>query len=144
MAVPRSPEVSTGSVAHTANDAEIGRPSSNGLEPRVREQMESAFGADFSNICIREDSEADAIGARAFTRGTDIHFAAGRYQPGTPEGKALIGHELAHVVQKAQGRVRASFQAQGLAINDEPSLEDEADHLGARAARGERVADLGG
>ena len=39
-----------------------------------------------------------ALGARAFTVGNDISFAAGEYQPTTAAGRRLLAHELAHVV----------------------------------------------
>ena len=41
--------------------------------------------------------------AKAFTSGTDIWFGA---RPG-PEDSGLLAHELAHVVQQAQGRTNA-------------------------------------
>ena len=42
---------------------------------------------------------ARSLDAKAFTVGSDIHFAAGRYRPGTAEGDRLIAHEVAHAVQ---------------------------------------------
>jgi hypothetical protein len=40
--------------------------------------------------------------ARAVTRGQDIYFHPGEYQPNTPAGAALIAHELAHTRQARQ------------------------------------------
>lgn len=37
--------------------------------------------------------------ARAVTIGQDVYFQPGQYRPGTPEGDALIAHELAHTRQ---------------------------------------------
>jgi hypothetical protein len=37
--------------------------------------------------------------AKAVTRGQDIFFHPGQFQPGTPKGEALIAHELAHTLQ---------------------------------------------
>ncbi len=69
--------------------------------------MGRAFGFDFGNVRIYSDGEADqeatALGARAYTVGHRIGFAASAYQPGTVAGQRLIAHELAHVVQQAQG-----------------------------------------
>jgi Domain of unknown function (DUF4157) len=131
--------------AHKAAPAGESRPTpSGGLAAPVKAQMESAFGADFSNVRVHEDGEAGEVGAEAFTRGSDLHFAPGRYAPESAKGQELIGHELAHVVQQSQGRVGASFQAKGLRINDDDGLEAEADAMGAKAARGEQAADLGG
>ena len=42
-------------------------------------------------------------------------------------------HEAWHVVQQKQGRVKATTQLKGEAINDDPGLEHEADVMGARA-----------
>ncbi len=81
------------------------------------------------------------MGAQAFTQGENIHFAPGQYAPHSNTGMELIGHELAHVVQQREGRVAATAQAKGAAINADPRLEAEADDLGARAARGEVVRD---
>jgi hypothetical protein len=117
---------------------------SGGLAPSVQAQMGRAFGADFSDVRVHEDGQAQRIGAAAYTQGRDLHFAPGQYRPDTESGRELIGHELAHVVQQSQGRVAAPLQAKGAHINDDHGLEAEADALGARAARGERVADLRG
>jgi hypothetical protein len=117
---------------------------SGGLPAPVQAKMEHAFGQDFSGVRVHEGSEAASMGALAFTRGTDIHFAPGQYDPGSQRGQELIGHELAHVVQQSEGRVSATTQAKGVAVNDEPALAAEADQRGARAARGEKVRDGGG
>lgn len=106
----------------------------------VQAGMERAFGAEFSAVRIHQGPEAAAVGALAYTQGTDIHFAPGRYDPGSRSGQELLGHELTHVVQQAQGRVPATAQSKGVAINDDSALEREADELGARAARGERAS----
>jgi hypothetical protein len=43
------------------------------------------------------------------------------------------------VVQQSQGRVSATQQARGLAINADAALEHEANEVGSKAARGESV-----
>jgi Domain of unknown function (DUF4157) len=40
------------------------------------------------------------LGARAYTAGNTIGFAAGEYRPDTLDGRRLIGHELVHVAQQ--------------------------------------------
>ena len=106
-----------------------GRP----LPDSVRHKMESAFGADFSDVRIHVGPQASAIGALAFTLGSDIHFAPGLYNPESHHGQHLLGHELAHVVQQRAGRVRNPFGS-GVAVVQDPALEAEADRLGMRAA----------
>jgi hypothetical protein len=103
----------------------------------VRGKMEAAFGTDFSQVRIHEGPQAEAVGAQAYTQGTNIHFAPGQYQPGSRRGQELLGHELTHVVQQSQGRVQATVQASGVDINDDASLEREADEMGARAVWGQ-------
>lgn len=108
----------------------------------VQAKMEDAFGADFSAVRIHEGPEAASIGALAYTRGTNIHVAPGQYRPDTQRGQELLGHELAHVVQQSQGRVRPTTQAKGVDVNDDEALEREADEMGARATQG-RQASMG-
>ncbi len=119
--------------------ASAGAPSGGGqaLPDDVRVKMELAFGADFSAVRIHEGGHAASLGALAYAQGSELHFAPGQYQPHSEAGQELLGHELAHVVQQAQGRVQSTAQAKGAAINDDAGLEREADELGARAARGE-------
>src|SRR5262249_35000388 len=110
------------------------------LDPGVQRSMEGSFGADFSSVRVHEGGHVPAIGALAYTQGADLHFAPGQYDPGSSRGRELIGHELAHVVQQAEGRVTAPAQARGAAaLTADAALEAEADDLGSRAARGEQV-----
>jgi hypothetical protein len=77
------------------------------LEAGARDFMESRFGYDFSKVRVHTDESAAAsareIGARAYTVGRDVIFGEGRYAPSTNEGKRLLAHELAHVVQQGRG-----------------------------------------
>ena len=120
-----------------------GSPSSTSLPVQLRASMERSFGADFGSVQVtRDDPAVAAMGAQAFARGDDLHFAPGHYQPDSAAGTELIGHELAHVVQQRDGRVSMG-QAKGGVVAD-AGLEREADELGARAARGEIVRAGGG
>ncbi len=105
------------------------------LPSPVRSKMERALGTDLSRVRIHQGEEAESVGALAYTRGTDLHFQRGAYDPTSAPGQRLLGHELAHVVQQAQGRV-ASPAGGGAPINDDPRLEAEAEAAGARAASG--------
>lgn len=105
------------------------------LPDAVRGKMERFFGTDFSGVRVHVGSEAPAIGALAFTVGDTIVFAPGQYDPSSPRGQQILGHELAHVVQQRAGRVRNPFGS-GLAVVQDHALEAEADRLGMRAAFG--------
>lgn len=103
------------------------------LPKEVQRKMEAALGGDFSDVRIHVGSEVAAIGAIAFTWGSDIHFAPGHYNPHSIQGQQLLGHELAHVLQQRAGRVRNPF-GNGTAVVQDHALEAEADRLGMKAA----------
>lgn len=73
------------------------------LSAATRAFFEPRFGRDFSRVRVHADARAaesaDAVGAKAYTFGRDIVFAAGLYQPGMDRGQRLLAHELAHVHQ---------------------------------------------
>ncbi|HEY6036670.1 MAG TPA: DUF4157 domain-containing protein, partial [Kofleriaceae bacterium] len=105
-------------------------------EPMVggewRPYFEQRFGADFSEVRIHADAAAArisrALGANAFTVGRDVHFAADRFAPGTPAGRALLAHELGHVLQqRATGPLRVQCEA-----GAEPTTVAEVDEAIAR------------
>jgi hypothetical protein len=77
------------------------------LPGEVRSFMEQRFQQNFSDVRVHADSEAASLNqdlnARAFTRGRDLFFNSGEYQPGTNAGDRLIAHELTHVVQQSGG-----------------------------------------
>jgi hypothetical protein len=103
------------------------------LPAPVQAKMEGALGQDFSGVRVHQGSEAESIGADAYTRGEHIHFRPGLYAPESPSGQRLLGHELTHVAQQRAGRVPVPAGG-GVPINADPGLEAEADHLGAHAA----------
>lgn len=126
---------SVGNALQRAEDNGAVLQAKTGIPDEVRTNMESAFNSDFSNVRVHTNSaQAKSIGAVAYTRGNDVHFAPGKYNPGSSSGKQLLGHELAHVVQQRQGRVKPTGSVGGMPLNDSPSLEAEADRMGARAA----------
>ena len=107
-----------------------------GIPDDVKQRMEDSFNTDFSGVRVHPDSAAaPEVGALAYTQGTDIHFAPGQFKPDTSAGQQLLGHELTHVVQQAEGRVQPTTEIGGMPVNDNEGLEHEADVLGAKAAR---------
>jgi hypothetical protein len=103
------------------------------LPETVQRKMESLFGTRFDDVRIHVGPQPSAIGALAFTHGSDLYFAPGQYDPQTPRGQRLLGHELTHVVQQRTGRARNPFGS-GVAVLQDPALEAEAERMGLRAA----------
>ena len=86
------------------------------LPADLRSYFEPRFRHDLSRVRLHEDAAAGAaarsIAARAFTLGADIAFAPGEYRPGTAQGRRLLAHELAHVVQQASAPTAARLMRQ--------------------------------
>mgnify|MGYP001609351248 CR=1 FL=1 len=79
------------------------RGGGNPLPVKARSFMERAFHADFSGVRVHTDASAaemsQGIQARAFAHREDIYFNQGEYNPENTEGKRLLAHELAHILQ---------------------------------------------
>ena len=69
--------------------------------------MEPMIGRDLSHVRVHTGnlaaSSAAAVHAKAYTVGSDIVFGAGRFAPGTTNGRRLLAHELTHVAQQDGG-----------------------------------------
>ena len=98
---PVGPKAAT--VTHPAAPAGLALGPGIPLPASERHYFEDRLRADLSAVRVHPDAEAaHGLGANAFAAGHDIGFAPGRWQPSTHEGRHLLGHELAHVVE--QGR----------------------------------------
>jgi outer membrane protein OmpA-like peptidoglycan-associated protein len=86
-----------------------GRP----LDPATAHSLGGALGHDFSKVRIHDDASAaaaaDRIGARAFARGDAIAFGRGEYRPQDADGRRLLVHELAHVLQQRRPGAEAGL-----------------------------------
>ncbi|MDT8998216.1 DUF4157 domain-containing protein [Paucibacter sp. APW11] len=100
-----------------------------GLPAELRSGIESLSGVDMSGVRVhRNSNKPAALQAHAYAQGQDIHLAPGQEQH--------LPHEAWHLVQQAQGRVKPTLRMQGgVAVNDTPALEREADLMGARALK---------
>ena len=82
------------------------------LPASTRFFMENRFGTDFSHVRIHNDNNAihlnKQLNSLAFTKGNDIYFNRGRFNPESDSGKHLLAHELVHVIQ--QGRKKNNSQ----------------------------------
>ena len=74
------------------------------LPAPLRAHFEPRLGYQLGSVRLRADThsagQALSLGARAFTAGDEIGFAAGEYRPDSVAGRQLIAHELTHVAQQ--------------------------------------------
>ncbi|WP_229413333.1 eCIS core domain-containing protein [Massilia violaceinigra] len=105
----------------------VQRKSDGGLPEQLQSGIERLSGQPMDDVRVHYNSNRPAqLHALAYAQGNDIHLAAGQ--------ERHLPHEAWHVVQQKQGRVRPSFQLMGESVNDDVSLEREADVMGAMAA----------
>lgn len=113
------------------------------LDSGTRAFMESRFGHSFGRVRVHADARAaesaQAVNAAAYTVGRDVVFGAGRYAPGTSDGRRLLAHELAHTIQQGGGEPPP---AGGLQVADARGpAEREAEQTAAEAGA-ERASPL--
>jgi hypothetical protein len=117
------------------------------MAPEVRSKMEGAFGADFGGVRIHSGGQADglsrSLNAEAFTTGSDVFFAAGKYNPTSTSGQTVLAHELAHTVQQGAAVRRfvspkdfAARTDEGMFTTKGPAQKEIEKQLAAYAALG--------
>ncbi|MEL6556567.1 MAG: DUF4157 domain-containing protein [Bacteroidota bacterium] len=111
---------------HTAANSPGGERA-NGLPIQLKSGIENLSGYSMDDVKVHYNSNRPAqLNALAYAQGTDIHLGPGQ--------EKHLPHEAWHVVQQKQGRVKPSFQfKRGIHINDDLSLEREADVMGDKA-----------
>ena len=98
-----------------------------GLPDNLKTGMENLSGISLDDVQVHRNSDKPAqLQAHAYAQGTDIHLGPGQ--------EKHLPHELGHVVQQKQGRVKPTFQMKGkVNVNDDAVLEKEADAMGEKA-----------
>jgi hypothetical protein len=106
-----------------------------GMPDNLKSGIENLSGMDMSDVKVHYNSSQPAqLNALAYAQGSDIHIGPGQEQH--------LAHEAWHVVQQRQGRVKPTMQMkQGVAVNDDPGLEHEADVMGAKALQMRKITD---
>jgi hypothetical protein len=140
--VQRQTETPSTTAPSESNGHDVIPPGSGeALDEGTRDFMESRFGMDFRDVRVHTDSEAtasaDALNANAYTSGRDIYFAAGKYAPKTSEGRHLLAHEAAHVVQQ-----RSGVQLEGGIDSPGDQYERQADRVADAVVRGDPAGPL--
>ena len=78
------------------------------LDAASRSRLQGAMPVDLGAVRLHRDAAAqrssEALGAHAWTLGTDVFLAAGAPPLHSPAGRSLLAHELAHVVQQSHAQ----------------------------------------
>jgi hypothetical protein len=100
---------------------------SNGLPHLLKRGLESLSGFDLSDVQVHNNSDSpEKLNSLAYTQGENIYLGHGQ--------EKHLPHEGWHVVQQKQGRVKPTgMELNNVAINDDPTLESEADQTAALA-----------
>lgn len=98
--------------------------------------MGQSLGDVRVHIGAESQDAAQAIRARAYTDGKDIHFAPGQYRPDTAAGRRLVAHEVAHTLQNAE---RAALGLSSSLSAPGDSSEREADRFADAFVTGRAV-----
>ena len=108
-----------------------------GLPDNLKTGMENLSGMSLDDVKVYRNSDKPAqLQAHAYAQGTDIHLGPGQ--------EKHLPHELGHVVQQKQGRVKPTIQMKGkIDVNDDAGLEKEADIMGAKALKNTTVKENG-
>lgn len=111
-----------------------GRP----LDAATRGFFESRFGYDFRGVRVHADAgaarSARAMNAYAYTVGRDVVLGAGAQTPGADSGRALLAHELAHVVQQDAAGPAFRVQRQTYDPSRRPFSENCTPYIGMGGA----------
>ena len=107
------------------------------LDVKTRAFMEPRFRHDFSQVRLHTDGKAAesarAVNAQAYTVGRDIVFGNSHVASDTRQGRELIAHELAHVVQQSRHAVPGTPQSYG---DEHEPTETEANRIADRIIGG--------
>ncbi|WP_216595326.1 eCIS core domain-containing protein [Chromobacterium subtsugae] len=100
-----------------------------GLPERLKAGVEYLSGYAMDDVRVHYNSgRPTQLKASAFAQGMEIHIAPGQ--------ESLLPHEVWHVVQNLQKRVHVrGVERSGEQVNDDKSLEMEADEMGERSLR---------
>lgn len=110
------------------------------LDGDVRGRIEPHLGTDLGGVRVHTDANASAatqaIGARAFTHGSDIYVSDRE----SPSDLGLMAHETTHVVQ--QGAAAPAVQRKVQVGSEDHPAEREADAVAQRVVSGAAPAPI--
>lgn len=123
---PKQKPVSKDSVQKKEAEKTSTSTNRTGIPDTLKSQFEDLSKLSFNDVRVHYNSGKPAqLQALAYTKGNQVYIAPGE--------EKHLGHELGHVVQQKQGKVKPNLQFGEVNINDDRRLENEATALGKRA-----------
>ncbi len=94
-----------------------------GIPSPLKSHFELSSGLSFDDVRVYYRSAKPAqFQALAYTQGNQIYLG--------PNQEQHLPHELGHIIQQKMGRVKPTTSRNGIPLNDDPKLEQEADRMG--------------
>lgn len=119
-AKPEQKQASKSTVQKKEPEKIVSSSNVTGIPDTMKSRFENLSGFSFDDVRVHYNSDKPAqFQALAFAQGNQVYIGSGQ--------EKHLAHELGHVVQQKQGRVRPTMQQNGIAVNDDTTLEHEAD-----------------
>ncbi len=102
--------------------AQASKPNLTGIPTQMKLDFEQRSGLSFDDVRVHYNSDMPAqLQALAYTQGTQVYVGPGQ--------ERHLPHELGHVIQQKAFPIHATSYVNGVAVNDNPTLETQADIL---------------
>jgi len=113
-------------LSNTSSEPIQKKENKTGLPDHLKAGMENLSNQSLDHVKVHYNSSKPAkVQALAYAQGSNIHIGPGQ--------EKHLPHELGHVVQQMEGRVKPNTKVDGMPVNNDPGLEQEATNMGNRA-----------
>lgn len=117
----QSPQKSSDEMLRSGLSSLHSRPAA--LSEELGNKIRERCGINPASVKVYRDDGLSGLGQKAYAKGAEIHLSGGVSTSGE-EGQRVILHEAAHIAQQGSRSVAG-------AVNDDPSLEQQADRVAA-------------
>lgn len=101
-------------------NVQTSRANLTGIPTQMKLDFEQRSGLSFDDVRVHYNSDKPAqLQALAYTQGTQVYVG--------PRQERHLKHELGHVVQQKTSSITATKKINGIYVNDNATLEDQAD-----------------
>lgn len=117
----QSPQKSSDEMLRSGLSSLHSRPAA--LSEELGNKIRERCGINPASVKVYRDDGLSGLGQKAYAKGAEIHLSGGVSTSGE-DGQRVILHEAAHIAQQGSRSVAG-------AVNDDPSLEQQADRVAA-------------